>query len=317
MWLVFSPRVDSDGDMKSERLIQAGYDSPKYNKALTYTSIVPETSLLRSAALIVFILASAKGLLMYEQIQDWIGFGCNGVFPVTWLGISLIQMISAIAIIISLRHLQDDYDASLSLLIVSGLWISIPCLELITMIAVSSSMPWDWNWSSRDSTSHTSLSSKTIADIHSGFMLASNCVIFTFTALIPLYRSYEDQCVTLWSSYDSLDSLDALLKDIVCIKYFKAYLSDVQAAEYILCWVEIELFKDMVEVEEDQVALKAYVNRLFDKYLDRNSELEVKMVSIASRKRLANMIEQGYIFAHTFDEIQEEIYQVMHNHYPR
>lgn len=46
----------------------------------------------------------------------------------------------------------------------------------------------------------------------------------------------------LWSVVsDALCSLETLLKDIVCIQYFRNYLMSINRVEYILAWVEMEV----------------------------------------------------------------------------
>jgi hypothetical protein len=59
---------------------------------------------------------------------------------------------------------------------------------------------------------------------------ARNIAVFCISVCYPLLQTYRSNphLTTLWSNCDALRSLDALLKDIVCIQYFRKFLTEQQ-----------------------------------------------------------------------------------------
>jgi hypothetical protein len=119
--------------------------------------------------------------------------------------------------------------------------------------------------------------------------------------------------------------LETLLKDIVCIQYFRNYLMSVNRVEWILAWVEMELFKDL-DPEGDPEALAAQARRIYDKYVARGAELEVHL-SPSSVHMVTHEVVGGGGGGDgdggappsiaCFEEAQAELFQLMEAEFPR
>ena len=77
---------------------------------------------------------------------------------------------------------------------------------------------------------------------------------------------------------------------MVCMEYFRQFLLAEGVLEYILCWIEIEIFKDYCETQEDiDGHLTEDALRIYDRYLRDNTEFEVP-VSDGARKAIERVI---------------------------
>jgi len=128
----------------------------------------------------------------------------------------------------------------------------------------------------------------------------------------PLYQTDTHPYVPLWSNCDALRSLDTLLRDIVCIQYFRKFLAIESTADFILCWVEIELFKDLGYVD----GLKHHAKRIYDKYLAPSQEFSMRLNSWAKNK-VSEAIESDRVSLEVFEEIQHEIFEYMNAQFPK
>jgi hypothetical protein len=63
----------------------------------------------------------------------------------------------------------------------------------------------------------------------------------THGVVLLSWSTCADSHVSFSFSSDALCSLETLLKDIVCIQYFRNYLMSINRVEYILAWVEMEV----------------------------------------------------------------------------
>jgi len=140
--------------------------------------------------------------------------------------------------------------------------------------------------------------SEAYLEFQAALWAARNLAIFFASAAWPLVQSYSNPFPALWSNADALCSLDTLLKDIVCITYFRNYLASINRVEWILAWVEMELFKDFdapdVEGEGGEGggdgdgeggALAEQAKRIYAKYVQLGAELEVHFGSGRAKSR--------------------------------
>ena len=102
-----------------------------------------------------------------------------------------------------------------------------------------------------------------------------NVGVVSILVLIPLVSVYfATPKVLLFSSCDSLLTLDTLLHDIVCVQYFRKWLITEWSVEVLLAWVELELYKDT-----PPHLMNKESNRLMYRYFEKDSELEIPLPS--------------------------------------
>lgn len=220
-----------------------------------------------------------------------------------WMGANGVEILCCAFLLWKLRYVRDDYGINKELRIVCAAWIITTLAVLVSLLlkeGVFSFLP--------------QLEGDTYLLVYAGAMMTRNTIVFIASVCYPVCRSYSAAYATLWSNCDALRSLNALLKDIVCVQYFRQFLIREAHAEYILCWVEIELFKDCDDLE----MLRSQALRIYDKYLCEDAELEV-LVSLNVRNRLAYCLEQEIpdVNRQTFDEVQQELFDLMSPEFTR
>jgi len=91
----------------------------------------------------------------------------------------------------------------------------------------------------------------------------------------------------------------------------------VNRVEWILSWVEMELFKDLEDplAGGDPEALAAQARRIYDKYIAPGAELEVHLSP--STVHLVTREMQGETTIACFEEAQAELFQLMEAEFPR
>jgi hypothetical protein len=88
----------------------------------------------------------------------------------------------------------------------------------------------------------------------------------------------------------------------------------VNRVEWILCWVELELFRDLDPSDTEQLALQA--RRIYEKYIQLGAELEVHL-SPSSVHMLTREVHMGTPDINCFEEAQAELQQLMEAEFPR
>ncbi len=198
--------------------------------------------MMKHFAIIIVVALAIKALIYLLRADTGLGFGCSGDFqvPLPALVCNGIQFIVGFVILYKFRRIKDDYGASHELIVVSGMWIVATVVEVVALMVASSSLPTRWG------PPHNALTADTFGVVH-GYITLIRCIFLLFATLAwPLYQTYTVRFVSLWSDYSALSSLKALLSDIVCIQYFRAFLLHEQmSSDYLSCWVEIELFNDL------------------------------------------------------------------------
>ena len=72
--------------------------------------------------------------------------------------------------------------------------------------------------------------------------------------------------IPIWSNVDSLRSLNSVLKDVICLQYFYQFLQLESTAEYLLCWIEIDIYRDTSLTLINQSLINIY-----NKFLKNNA----------------------------------------------
>lgn len=171
------------------------------------------------------------------------------------------------------------------------------------------------------------MTAATFNQVH-GVITMLRCVfLFVVTVAWPLYQTFTVRFVSLWSDYSALHSLQALLSDIVCIQYFRAYLlHQHMSADYLSCWLEIELFNDLARTlaegrdgmtDATSARLRPHAVRIYDKFLRPGSERMLRVVSDTARQGVVDSINNGRIAEETFSQVQGEVFAVMNSSFPR
>lgn len=237
------------------------------------------------------------------------GFGCHTAQVWGWLVVDLLEIAFLLAAIWKLRTIRDDYGICSELITVCVIWIVCSVgLGVSIFLRKGSSVHWFGG---------SQLGLEAYLEFQASVWSVRNIAIFFTSISWPLIQSYYNSFPPLWSNCDALCSLETLLKDIVCIQYFRNYLMSVNRVEWILCWVEMELFKDLDGDEEaDAELIAAQSRRIYEKYIQLGSELEVHLspsiVHVVTRD-----VHVGVPSLSCFEEAQRELMQLMENEFPR
>ena len=189
---------------------------------------------------------SLKFALELVHVSTSHGFGCPHSSTEVW---ELVSLLSVVLLLLTIRRLRqvraeirDDYGQMREYAVVGVLWTSY-WLATVGLGFVREGSLWH-KWSGLQ----YALDLQLYRYIHTPILIARNVALLAASVLWPLWLSYHHTFTPLWSSPDSLLSLDSLLKDIICIQYFRHYLLGVQRVEWVLAWVEVELFKDLCDL---------------------------------------------------------------------
>lgn len=252
---------------------------------------------------------------------------CTDIYPLISAIVSFLELVMAIIVVCKLRKVRDDYGIRNEIVFVSVAWIGCSVALVVTLfytVPNPSFLKHD-----------LPLTYYRVAAI---VVCMRDVSVFVVSCVVPVVGSFNPASYSaLWSCSDNLRSLETLLKDIVCVQYFRNFLTVEASAEYILAWVEIELFKDVIE-ESGGGTREGSINRdymvygvkdgfsdgrtkemaiyVFEKYFRDGCELEVRVKSDV-RGRLERGIFRGELHERCFDEVQREIFDHMNSMFPR
>lgn len=102
----------------------------------------------------------------------------------------------------------------------------------------------------------------------------------------------------------------------VCFVCFVDFLASRDEVEYLQCWVEIELFKDL----DGQTDLRRVATRIYDNFLDPESPLALsRCIDAATRAECFERTRgPGLLDPEAFDDVQESIFRYLNQDvYPR
>mmetsp|Transcript_13728 Transcript_13728/g.33561 ORF Transcript_13728/g.33561 Transcript_13728/m.33561 type:complete len:573 (+) Transcript_13728:154-1872(+) len=167
-----------------------------------------------------------------------------------------------------------------------------------------------------------------LGDIIIGIMMIRNTLVFAISHFWVVVLTFDGnlahQHALPLSSCQSLTSLASILQDINCMQYFREYLMSLSQVEILLCWMEIDLLRD---VSPSTVALHA--QRIWEKYLTAHAALGVTVSNaahVSAQKRLeelrsitgsgpeANNLRCG-LQEVVFDDVQRELFDQMKSVY--
>jgi hypothetical protein len=242
-----------------ERLLE----DPNYWRKLVCT----EGSLLRILVALVILFAMVQ---VTSDALSWnlevVGLSCGQGGVAAWLAIHAAELALLAYALIRIRDQRDDYGVMAELRVVSVTWMLALCAQFVVQVFSPESTLNRWFRA-------PTLGADAFEEADALIVIARNMIIFAVSVVWPVYLTYSDPFVPLWSNCDALRSLESLLRDIICIQYFRNFLAQERRVETILCWVEIELFQDLDD--QDELGLQAM--RIYDKYLRSGAELEVSI----------------------------------------
>jgi len=266
-----SHQNNSSSSSNSQSNNNFSHPSTTNSRSPVYHRILTSFTLLKYFLLIFISFSSIKVLLNYEfHFSTSHGFGCPNSSTEIWELLSAISLILLIYILNRLKdvknEIRDDFGQLKEFTFITFLWSSYWIATVILGILRQGSLL------NLLTGSPVILSLHTYRLIHTPIILARNIIMNFITILYPIYLSYSHTFSPLWSSPDSLLSLDSLLKDIICIQYFRSYLLTRQRVQFVLCWVEIELFKDFYEALKQENKNNSSINIINDS--DYNNYME-------------------------------------------
>ena len=321
-----------------------------HHAPLTPTSHSPPTVISSLHLLLVFaltflLLSLLKLTLNLLHISTSHGFGCAGSTTEVW---ELIGLAETLLLLLAIRRLKqvrqeirDDYGMMREYSLVGVVWVLYWLATVGLGVIREGSLVHRWSGVS------FTISLELYRYIHTPVTLLRNLLLTLVTSLYPLHLSYHHTFTPLWSSPDSLLSLDSLLKDIICIQYYRQYLLSIQHVEWVLAWVEIELFKDMLDpfgaasdtltppshssssilsdappprrryTAKQQAMINEEAHRIYDKYLIPSAPMYVH-VSALTLQRIGRELggAQG-VGGECFDDVQAELYGKMNSEFAR
>lgn len=250
----------------------------------------------------VLALAVALGALLHIKSFNlsWTDGACVNVRPVVAVMLLVVQTVALVMFFGRMRTVRDDFGTSREFVSVWVVWVALEIAQLGACLAYGDHQLWLWN--------PPVLQSEYVV-VSSCLTVLLDCAVLGFSMVWPVvWTSAPHAYSPLWSSSDSLRSLDTLLKDIVCIQYFRSYLTVEATAEYILCWVEIELLRDLAP---KAAKTKMMAGQIYEKYFKPSADMEVR-VRLDIRDRLERSIFRAKEFdIRCFDEVQREVFDYM------
>jgi Regulator of G protein signaling domain len=232
-------------------------------------------------------------------------FGCGGDDQSAWVIGHTVEVLILFAFVWQLRDYRDDYGMGSEFRAVRLVWMLAAVAQFI------SSSLHEGSAVNRFFGNSASINVNSFREMNALIVIIRNLAVFIICVMHPVYCTFADPFVPLWSNCDALRSLESLLKDILCIQYFRAFLTDVGGVENILCWVELELYRDI----DDEDEMDTQAGRIFDKYVHPDAELEVQ-VSLKLRQRIEKEFMAGP-HPDMFRELQQELYILMNHDFPR
>ena len=134
--------------------------------------------------------------------------------------------------------------------------------------------------------------------------------IICASVLEPLLSScFWPPSVVMFSSCDSLLTLDALLHDFVCMQYFRLWLMKEWNIEVLLAWLELELYRDL----SDEL-FQNECKRLYEKYFKPDAELEIHLQSSLLQSVITAM-NSGTCDSGTLGAIQNVLFNALNKQY--
>lgn len=255
--LIFTPRpiVDNDHDTiaftasvnaqgLNDPLMREQQSIARTSTRLSHPSLTT-FQLLKPLIAAFIILSGVKVALYFFHINTTHGFGCVSSSTEVWDIVQAITLLLLLYVLHRLRQvkdeIRDDFGQLKEYTAISYIWLVYWIATFILGIVREGSVL------NHLTGSPALVSVEDSRLIHAPILLVCN-LCMTFASIShAIYLSYSQSFSPLWSSPDSLLNIDSLLKDIICIQHFRAYLATRHRVQLVLAWVEIELLKDFYE----------------------------------------------------------------------
>eukprot|EP00744_Colponema_vietnamica_P015683 GILI01021988.1.p1 GENE.GILI01021988.1~~GILI01021988.1.p1 ORF type:complete len:403 (+),score=43.11 GILI01021988.1:54-1262(+) len=204
-----------------------------------------------------------------------------------WACLHFVEELILLVAIFLMRDIQDEFSINNELKIICGIWITYSVTTSILSFLDLMSM-----------------------NLFAAFFVARSLFAHFCSCVWPLIRSYISPPLAIWSSTETVESLDRVLRDPVAFTFFQTFLFRNFAVEYILFWVEVELFKDIASYNSDMLNSRA--QEITEKYLQDGCKLEVSLTKDV-RESIILDLESSAVSVEMFDEAQEEVFKLMNN----
>eukprot|EP00823_Brevimastigomonas_motovehiculus_P009595 TRINITY_DN927_c4_g1_i1.p1 TRINITY_DN927_c4_g1~~TRINITY_DN927_c4_g1_i1.p1 ORF type:complete len:422 (-),score=61.52 TRINITY_DN927_c4_g1_i1:53-1318(-) len=269
--------------------------------------VIQESFLLKTYFLVLICLMGIK-MIVWSLNTDCSlpGYDCSGAYELLWIILSVCEILLIAYALYFSRKVRDDYGTTWELTLCCIVWVACIVGVLVTVSVRTGSVPYVWL--DRDSSNVDIFLETNVT-----FVVIRNAILFFISVAWPLFQTYYEfpVYVPLWPNGSAIFSLDGLLKDIICIQYFRNFLETKHEENYLSCWVEIELFKD------EHGDMKALAASIFNKYLADTAPEPVN-ISVNTKKRAWDelMASGDNVTADIFVDVQRELVDFMQTEYP-
>ena len=260
-----------------------------------------EAWLLRRLAFVLsfFVMYTVANQVMIETYPKS-SYIANDVCPSQHMGFvmewEVIEFIEQIIFVLALYHLWDVIDTFsirtelLSIFIVWILWSGLRVGLALT------SGPRLW------------------LHYESVLVILRSAVLFTVSVCMPLLHTYGIAAgeLTLWSFPSSLESLDTVLKDNLCMQFFQRYMTQRLSVQHVNFWLSVELYKDIdtdMEVFSNERFEEA--QRLYSEYIGTEAESPIALLTVGQRLNIKNELLTQRAPLALFDEAKMAVFHDM------
>jgi hypothetical protein len=261
--------------------------------------VLKESTLLVYFAAIVVITGAVKLALQLSQLDEHFGgYGCEEAhLSYGAQAVGVLEVIACLVCILKLRTIRDDFGVTSELSVVCATWGFSTVLLVLILLLKSKIDQGNEDF---------------YLTMHTVTICVRNAVLIAVSLVVPALRA--SPFVTLWSHYDALTSLDSVLRDRTCMKYFRDFLMAESNVSLFLCWVEIELYKDLDEHKDDMTSAAVAI---YQKHIREDAEFFVPIDSYTRNQLEQRMQMQKHADVYMFTELQQELYNIMAAEFPR
>ena len=170
------------------------------------------------------------------------------IFKITWIFIHFSEIIMIFYSVVKLRSIKDEFNISLELIIVGGIWLTTETIFLIDSILFK------------------------FIDFRIVFILdiLRNFVIVCVSGFIPLLKSFKSMNLPICRTKECVSNFNLLLITEKCYECFYEYMlrNMPEGAKLLNLWTELNVFKYSTNKNE----LKILSSDIYQKYINENSE---------------------------------------------
>eukprot|EP00743_Colponemidia_sp_Colp-15_P004384 GILK01004728.1.p1 GENE.GILK01004728.1~~GILK01004728.1.p1 ORF type:complete len:435 (+),score=25.82 GILK01004728.1:76-1305(+) len=245
--------------------------------------------------MVPFIVYSALEYCLHVQWTPAPFFGCQeddnfqASTSLFWLGLFILQALTLLVAVFVLRRIQDEFNINSELKIICLIW------GIYTFVTTALEL-----------TGAHSVFAYTVLSI------SRSVLVQIVSCAVPLVQSYLAPPIPIWSTSDTVESLDRLLRDPVGIVYFQKYLVNQFSVENLLFWVEVELFKDLTPLDPEVQVEK--VQHILNSYFTPEAKLQLRgipdefKVQLLSKANAPHRAMFNAVQQFVFDRMEQEVY---------